>query len=78
MTILGLEDKIKSMDRNPYVNNYKEVVQMNTKKVSLKRLVVKGLVSASAKEAERNINSACAWWLGQPKVPKEVKKLRKF
>ncbi len=51
---------------------------MKAKKSTTKENVLKVMATFSVKSAVQNANSACAWWLGQPKLPKAVKKLRKF
>ncbi|MDO5559846.1 MAG: cyclic lactone autoinducer peptide [Oscillospiraceae bacterium] len=48
------------------------------KKSTIKSNALKAMAAVSAKSAEKNSNSACFWFLGQPKQPKAVKKLRKF
>ncbi len=48
---------------------------MNNK---LQKKAVKVLAAASKKMAETNANSACVYWMNQPKMPESVKKLRKF
>lgn len=45
---------------------------------SLKRKMVDFILKASYKEAEKNANRTCLYWHHQPKLPEEVKKLRKF
>ena len=41
-------------------------------------IIMKTIVAKSVKAAEQNANSACFWWMNQPTVPKDLKKLRKF
>lgn len=47
-------------------------------KDKIKEIVCKVVKSKAYKAAEKNANSACGWWLYQPKQPESVKKLRKF
>lgn len=47
-------------------------------KNKLQKKTVKVLAAASKKMAEVNANSACIYWMHQPKMPESVKKLRKF
>lgn len=51
---------------------------MKTKRETVKEKIMKKVVDTSERMAVVNANSACAWWLSQPKVPEKVKKLRKF
>ena len=51
---------------------------MKKVKMSIKDKVIKNIVSKSTKAAEENVNSACVWWINQPKPPKAAKELRKF
>ncbi|WP_294750064.1 cyclic lactone autoinducer peptide [uncultured Ruminococcus sp.] len=41
-------------------------------------IIMKTIVAKSVKAAEQNANSACFWWMNQPTVPKDLRKLRKF
>ena len=36
------------------------------------------VASASKKMAQMTADTACIWWMHQPKLPEAVKKLRKF
>lgn len=49
-----------------------------TMKNKLQKKTVKVLAAVSKKMAEINANSACVYWMHQPKMPEAVKKLRKF
>ena len=47
-------------------------------KNNLQKKTAKILAAASKKMAEMNANTACIYWMHQPKMPEAVKKLRKF
>ncbi len=47
-------------------------------KNKIKEFARKFVKSEANKAAVKNANSACGWWLYQPKQPESVKKLRKF
>lgn len=47
-------------------------------KNKIKKFMCKLVKSEANKAAVKNANSACGWWLYQPKQPESVKKLRKF
>lgn len=49
---------------------------MKKNKISKKTLSI--MAAASKKMAEINANTACIYWMYQPKMPEAVKKLRKF
>ncbi|MGN0375433.1 MAG: cyclic lactone autoinducer peptide [Butyrivibrio sp.] len=51
---------------------------MKITKNKLKDMAMKHIVSKSIRTAGQSVNSACVWWLGQPKPPKSLKKLRRF
>jgi hypothetical protein len=48
------------------------------KKVNMKKAVLTGAASIAKKTAIFNANNFCVWWNYEPKMPKAVKKLRKF
>lgn len=39
--------------------------------------LLKKVAGASIKTASSNMNTACVWWLHQPKPPKSAEKLKK-
>lgn len=51
---------------------------MRITSTTIKKQIMKNIVSKSVKTAVQNVNSACVWWLNQPQPPKSLKKLRKF
>lgn len=49
---------------------------MRKTRFSLKEQIAKRVVSESVKMADRNVNSACAWWLNQPEIPLSVREAK--
>ena len=43
-----------------------------------KKALLKGISKAAKKSSLVSANTACVWWAYQPKMPKSVKKMRKF
>ena len=48
------------------------------KKNEIKRAVLSGAATLSKKTSGFIANLPCTWWNYQPKMPKSVKKMRKF
>lgn len=51
---------------------------MMHKKENMKKAILTSMASAAKKAAQFNANNFCMWWQHDPKMPKTVKKLRKF
>lgn len=47
-------------------------------KNKIKTVVFKKASDIFLKEAEKSVNTSCSWWTYQPKLPDQVKRLRKF
>lgn len=59
--------------------NRKEGFVMKNQKTATKATGIKKVIAAAAKMAtSANVNSACMFFVYQPKLPKGTEKLRKF
>lgn len=47
-------------------------------KKDVKNKTLSGVASVAKKTSSFFANTLCAWWAYQPKMPKSVKKMRKF
>ncbi|MCM1227581.1 MAG: cyclic lactone autoinducer peptide [Clostridium sp.] len=48
------------------------------KKDTIKNKTLSGVASVAKKSSSFFANTLCTWWDYQPKMPKSVKKMRKF
>ncbi len=48
------------------------------KEIKTKKKMLSGAAAAAKKTSSFFANMPCAWWDYEPKMPKSVKKLRKF
>ena len=48
------------------------------KKIQIKKKMLSGVASVAKKTSSAMANQVCGWWGYQPKMPKSVKKMRKF
>lgn len=53
-------------------------IHMKLRMKSISHRIMESVVSKSMNATEQSANSACVWWINQPKPPKNLKKLRKF
>lgn len=48
------------------------------KKIQIKKKMLSGVASVAKRTSSAMANQVCGWWDYQPKMPKSVKKMRKF